>query len=365
MKIVFLITALDYSGGPKMMAWVANQFAKAGHEVTFISVYSDIIGQPLEKNVSFISLHQTKSTSRIIRNTTEMLRIQRYTKKQIDKINPDLVIGFLYSVDYFYTLLNRNKKRKIILSQRLDPYTESGISGKLKKHIIAKADGVVFQSYGARDFYDSKTKKKAVVIPNPVTGKTLAYKKDVLPFAEREDVIVLPARLDIPQKRQDVMIDAFEIVVKAHPDVKLVLLGNGPDREKLENIISEKQLEDKIIVHEAVASAEEYTKKCKILCLTSDFEGLPNSLIEGMALGLCVVATDCSPGGARMLIEDGVNGFIVPKGDYKALAERICEILEHPEYSAQMEEKASEIAEKYSESRIADLWISYAETIVG
>lgn len=364
MKIVFLITALDYSGGPKMMAWVANQFAKEGNKVTFISIYSNKIDQPLEKNVQFISLGLKKSDSRIIRNTIEMLKVEVLVSREINRINPDVVIGFLYSVDYFYTLFNCNRRRKIILSQRLDPYQERGISAKIKRRIIEKADGVVFQSFGARDYYDKKVKDKACVIPNPVTEKTLSFKKDIKPFSERRDIIVVPARLDIHQKRQDVMLDAFEIVAKEFTNVRLVLLGNGPDKERLNEIIKEKNLVGRASIHPAVSSAEEFTKDCKIVCLTSDYEGLPNSIIEALALGLDVVATDCSPGGAKMLIEDCINGYIVKRGDYLALADRICELLRKPDLADRVSLEARKISEKYSEENISKQWLRYVKKIV-
>ena len=364
LKLVFLLTALDYSGGPKMMAWLANQFAKSGHAVSIIAVYSSEIGQPLDDSISFYSLGIKKSDSRIKRNTTEMLHVQRAVSALIESIKPDAVIGFLYSVDYFYTLFSCLKKSaaKIILSQRLDPFQEKGVGGFVKKWIISRADGVVFQSTGAQLYYGDGIKRN-VIIPNPVTSKTLSFRTGVNKFEERADVIVVPARLNIKQKRQDVLIDAFEYVITKHPEARLVLLGDGPDKAVLEQQIESKKLSSFVAIHPAVPTAEEFVKNCKIVCLPSDFEGMPNSLIESLALGINVISTDFSPGAARDLIQDGVNGFIVPCGDYKAFADKIVWYLDHPAEANEMANNARTISESYSEENIFERWSEFITTI--
>ena len=364
MKLVFLLTALDYSGGPKMMAWLANQFAKLGHEVSIIAVYSKEIGQPLDESINFFSLNVEKSKSRFIRNTIEMIRVQKDVSTLINSIHPDVVIGFLYSVDYFFTLFNKMKRKstKVILSQRLDPFQEKGISGFIKKRIIAMADGVVFQSQGAQSYYKASI-KNSVVISNPVTTKTMSFQTAVRKFSERADIIVVPARLNIKQKRQDVMINAFADVIINHPEARLVLLGDGPDKELLERQINEKGLDGFASIHAAVSTAEAYVKDCKIMCLSSDFEGMPNALIESLAIGINVISTDFSPGAAKDLIQNGVNGFIVPCGDHKAVADRIVWYLDHPSESDRMANKAKQISTVQSEESIFKRWNDFISSI--
>lgn len=361
MKVVFLISEIDYSGGPKMLAWVANQFAIRGENVYFISAFPSENIEILSKKIKYYSLNIRRSQRRFVRNTKEMLKVLCETKKVIDKINPDLVVGFLYSIDYYYTLYNYFFGHyKILLSQRLDPYSQKGISSVIKNWIVEHADGIVFQTVGARDFYHKNAKRKGIVIPNPVVGRTWKYAPGVKKFIDRENIIVVPARLEINQKRQDVMLKAFTFVVKKHPEMRLVFLGNGHDEIKIKSKISAFRLEDYAEVHRAVPIAEEFTKKCKIVCLTSDFEGSPNTLIEAMAMGVNVCATDCSPGGAKALIKDGKTGFLVNRGDYKELAKKICRLIENPEMSDRIASCAKKEMLKYSEEKIAARWISYA-----
>ena len=90
--------------------------------------------------------------------------------------------------------------------------------------------------------------------------------------------------------------------------------------------------------------------------MSSDFEGIPNVLLEAMALGLPCVSTDCSPGGARMLINDGKDGLIVPCGDSKALADAVCRMIEDREFAVRCGKNALAVRERFSLDRILDSW---------
>lgn len=363
MKIIFLITKLDYSGGPKMLAWVANQFAKAGHNVEILSIYSDLVGQQLEENVKFYALNYSINKNRIMRNSIDMIKVVNGVNKHIMQEEPDLVISFLYAVDLFYLIKAKKNKQRMIISMRLDPYSEKGISAMVKHCLTKLADGLVFQTDGAKDFYGNKIRDKSIVIPNPVTDKTLSFSDKVKSFCERKNIIVVPARLNVKQKRQDLMIKAFNIVYKTHPDYRLVFLGDGEDKEKLKEMTKNYGLSEAIEFHRSIPTAEEYTVNCKIVALSSDYEGIPNALIEALGLGLNVVATDCSPGGAKMLIEDGINGFVVNRGDYKAIAEKINFYIENPYEADKIGMNARNIKNKFSEQIVANKWIDFAEKI--
>lgn len=367
MKAVFLITELDYSGGPKMLAWVANQFAKHGDEVIILSIYSDKCSQLLEENVKFVSLNIRKSKNRIIRNTTNMMKVLYQMNRFINKEQPDMIFSFLYSADIFYLLINKFRKSKMIVSIRLDPYSDKGIASWVRYKLVGIADGSVFQTDGAREFFNKKIQSQGVVIPNPVTKKISEFTNKVNDFDKRRDIIVLPARLNLKQKRQDLMIDAFNKIHNSHSEMRLIFLGSGPDRKQIEKMIYEKNMTNSIEIHSAISDVEEYLnyiKDAKIVVLTSDYEGIPNSLIEAMGLGLTVVATDCSPGGARFLIKDGENGFLVERGNSEMLSKRICELLDKPKKADCLGKKAKEIVNVFSEEEVALKWIEYANHIL-
>ena len=105
-------------------------------------------------------------------------------------------------------------------------------------------------------------------------------------------------------------------------------------------------------------------RKAKMFVMTSDYEGLPNALIEAMAVGLPCVSTDCSPGGAAELIESGVNGLIVPCGDAGSIASAICTLLNNTETAYQYGLEAQKIIEKLAPEVIYETWRQYIDNLI-
>ena len=97
--------------------------------------------------------------------------------------------------------------------------------------------------------------------------------------------------------------------------------------------------------------------------LSSDFEGIPNALLESMSLGVPSISTDCSPGGAAMLIRNKENGLLTPRGDAKALAEAMEYVILHPNEAEAMGETGMEVNQLYAEDVISVKWQSFIKTL--
>ena len=365
MKILFMIPALSYSGAPKMLSWVANQMTEKEHEVSVVSFFSDIAEHNLNERVKLHCLNIKQSKKRIIRNTVGMFKTIRALHKYVKSYNPDLIVSFLDSVGYVY--LGYNKifgRRKIVVSERVDPYQYKGFISKVRFWLMKKATASVFQTDGAREYFKKYPKiyGNSTVIPNPVFLKEDIQQNlsnyEVL-FTERDNRIVTVGRLSLKQKRQDVLIDAFEKVHKIHPELKLVIYGDGESKQSIEDIIKSKNLEDSVVLAGKTLSVEKEIYNARAFVLSSDFEGIPNSLIEALALGVPSVATDCSPGGARLLIKDGENGFLVDRGNSNSLAEKLLELVENEETSNKFSQNAPKIINEFSEEKIASMWENY------
>lgn len=356
MKIISIIPQLNYSGAPKMIAWVSNQLSKNGNEVTLITLFSNILEQKLDKNVNCISLNVNRSKSRIGRNTVQMFYLIKKIKEIIDDFNPDCILSFLDASGYFLLWTNRffwrKRSIKMIISERADPYTHSGLSSFIKHKWMKYADVIVFQTEGARKYYPKIIQKKGVVIPNPVVSEK---KYEPVVYKDRKDQIVTAGRLFIEQKRQDLLLDAFEIVSQKHPEVNLVIYGDGEDLENIRDLIKIKKLNN-VYLPGSVQNVKELIRDNKVFVLTSDYEGIPNSLIEAMEVGMPCVATDCSPGGAKTLIQDGINGFVVPRNNPEEIARKIILLLENESLSNSMAREAVKICDVFSEANIAAAW---------
>lgn len=172
-----------------------------------------------------------------------------------------------------------------------------------------------------------------------------------VPFPPGSRVVVSCGRLS-REKRYDILIDALRIVARSHPEVRLLLIGDGPEREFLESLVAEKA---KGLVHFAGFQEETagWMSMAEIYALSSDREGLPMSVLEALALGLPVVAT--CVGGVPELLEGGKGGLLVPPGNQAALAGALEDLLNNADlrrrYSLYGPER---IRKDYSMARVAE-----------
>lgn len=137
-------------------------------------------------------------------------------------------------------------------------------------------------------------------------------------------LIVANARM-VPEKRYDVLIKAFEVVEKKIPEARLMIIGNGPLREQIEKMVPQ-PLKDKVAFMGFQNNPYYYMYRASVFVLTSDYEGFPNVVIEALACGLPVVATNCKTG-PREIIENNIEGWVVNRGNPEAVAKGLEDVL--------------------------------------
>lgn len=226
---------------------------------------------------------------------------------------------------------------------------------KINNWLFSFADFYVFQTIGAQQYYSKAIQDRSVVIPNPINRieRTVERKGNI------ERKIVCVARLDLYQKRQDILIEAFIKIEKRYPDVVLELYGDGSkfDEEKLHEL-SSNHSQIKFMGKMNESDIVDHIQNAAIGVLSSDFEGIPNALLEYMSLGIPSISTDCSPGGAAMLIKNNINGLLVDRGNATELAEAMSFMLDNVEKAEKMGIEGTKVVEDYSENRIQTQWIS-------
>lgn len=183
-----------------------------------------------------------------------------------------------------------------------------------------------------------------------------------LGLATDAPLIGIVARL-VPIKRHDLFLRAAKRVHEACPQARFVLVGDGELRDAVRGQISALGLEGTAIMAGWRDDLDEVYADLDVVALTSDNEGLPVALIEAMAAGCPIVATDV--GGVRELVRDGENGFVVPAGDEAALAARMIELLSAPERRAAMGQAAQEraLADYSIERLVGDLDALYRQLL--
>lgn len=352
MNLLFVESSIAIEGGgaSKMLVWVANQFAKDGHQV---SIYTHKVQNgPLFQVENTIKVYSTEP-----QREKCFLYPVPHLRKLIKEIKPDMVISFMSDSNLYCLLAKIGTGVPVCVCERNDPAMHESMPLKFKIALWMTrfADCASFQLQAAADYY-SWLRCPIAVIPNPVPQPKARVTK---PFSERKNEICCSSRLEFHQKRQDVLIRAFAIVLQTHPEMTLRLIGNGPHMEEARNLATNLGISDKVEIPGQMKDPIISMVDSKIYVLSSDYEGIPNALSEALAGGLPCVSTDASPGGARLLISDKKSGLIVPCNDPQKMADAIVYLLEHPDEADAMGGEATKIAERFSESNIYSMWKNF------
>lgn len=358
MKILTVGYLHGAGGAERQIILLSNQLAKRGHEVTLCVLAENHSPYVIDDFVNVVDMTNVeKNVSSTFRKIINRLIAFRRVVKQIA---PDIIINYNLQSAYFSLTINRRIRKKVVYSERGDPYDSeySGLLGMIRDITVWKMDGLVFQSEGARDFFSDSIKKKSIVIHNSVRVPQEQYP---LPTV-REKRIINVGRLH-PQKNQKLLIESFAHVSKIFPDYVLEIYGDGELHDELQRLIANYGLSERVVIYSSRSDLWDCIYKASLFVLTSDFEGMPNALMEAMALGLPCISTDCRPGGARSLINNEVNGLIVPVRDVNSLTSAIIKCLSNTELQERIAANARLIANTHSEKRLFDKWEAFLTTV--
>lgn len=348
MRIMFVTPGMGFGGAERVMSILANKLTEQGEQISFVVMDDDKeLAYPLHDGVA---LHFMQ-TARFDKHGN-LARLIKVLRGHIKNLRPDVIVSFFSTTLAFSWLASFGMGIPLVFSERNDPYHNiNGIKAKLYQTIaLGCSKHIVFQTAGARDYYGSWVKRKATIILNPFDGRSLPQE-----HPQKEKLLVSAGRL-CEQKNQAVIIDAFQKIADRYPEHRLVIYGEGPLREQLQSRIDNYGLSDRILLPGTDRNLLERIQNAELFLFGSDFEGLPNALIEAMALGLPCVSTDCSPGGARELIDNYKSGIVVPCGNGEKMAEAISFMLDDPQTAKAMGTEARKILDKLSVEAICEKW---------
>lgn len=381
---LFVIDSLQGGGAERVIVSLANKLSEIGYHVDILVCYSELMayipnskvnvynlsGKIIEKKI-YTAVSQnstvgnkTKKKKSVItllhEGISERRDCYRRGKQLADFINAndiDTVVSFLTSSNILATIAKQYVGARIIISERCAPNEsflhERGSGWALRQY--SRADAIVFQTIDAKMCYPKQIRNKGYVIPNPINPNL------PLPYSgKRERTIVSFGRL-ASQKNLSMLIRAFAEVYKQHRDYQLKLYGNGPCRSELEELSRSLEIGDAVIIDDYKPNIHEIIKNSAMYVSSSNYEGISNSMLEAMAIGLPVICTDCPVGGAKLVIRDGVNGLLVAVGDEKALIEKMNCLIEDDEYAKSLGEHAVEIRNEYSIDAVVQMWLKVME----
>lgn len=355
MRCLFVSAGMLYGGAERVTSILVNEWAKHGCDTKILVTRTEGISKyPLAQNTEVVSCYADVNKAKVGQFTI-IKTIQTLCKEW----KPDVVISFYNDLCALAAIALLGLNIPLIYSERNDPNrTNQRKSDRIYRKIVEnKANKIVFQTKGAQKCYPPKVQRKSVVILNPLDTTTFPTHD----FSHEKKEIVSVGRLE-PQKNQKLLLDAFSMIADELPDYNLVIYGEGSLRTELEAYIESKGLANRVSLPGAKSEIQNYIKDASLFVLSSDYEGIPNALIEAMAIGLPCVSTDCSPGGARELIENEKNGFITPCGDAAALKKAMSKILTEKKVACQIGKRAQEVRKRTDRQMIADRWLELIES---
>ncbi len=231
-------------------------------------------------------------------------------------------------------------------------FPKDSVFNLLKRHFYPRAQAAFFQTEEMRRFYTYLPRLKTYVIPNPIMEN--------LPMpstAARNRNIVTFCRVEKP-KNLPLLIQAFGLLYEQYPDYRLHIYGDGSEKQQLLSLVKEKALQEVVTFFDFTPHVHEEVLHDAMFVSTSDREGISNSMIEAMAIGLPTICTDCHGGGARATIRHGENGLLVPMGDALALVEAMTAAIRSPELAATLSDNGAAVRTMLSISNIGNMWMT-------
>ncbi|MDN5335086.1 MAG: hypothetical protein PWR02_112 [Synergistales bacterium] len=344
-RLALFTTFLGGGGAERVMANLAKGFCDQGSEVNLVLTRSGPRQYEIANGVQLIDI----SAPRIY---AALPGIIRYLKRA----QPDIILSAGAPVNVIVLLAWRLARSRalIVVSEHTSQIeaTKNAQDWRIRvlpafiRRTYPWAAAIVAVSKGAADDLvqiASVPKQKLHVIYNPVVSQELLVKSEQPLnhswFSEDQPPVILGVGRLSTVKDFPTLIRAFALLRKKRP-ARLVILGEGKDRPKLEALVRELGLEEDVALPGFVDNPCRYMKRAAVFVLSSRWEALPTVLIEAMACGCPVVSTDC-PSGPAEILEKGKWGRLVPVQAPEALAEAILETLRRPIYGT---ERASDFS---------------------
>ena len=357
MKKLMVVTHKMSGGGcERVIAQLLTCFARDGIECTLVTECGVPSFYDLPESVRQIYL--------TFDNTLKSASIPRaYTKlrKLVLQEKPDLVLALPEKVNVWTVLFLLGTGVPVVVSERNDPHKhpENKIKRMLRRLVYPFAKGFVFQTQDAANYFSRSIRGRGVVLDNPLDNSRIPAPYE----GARRKVITAAGRLH-EQKNFFLLIRAFARFYKTHHEYSLEIYGEGPDRNELMKLASSLGVAGAVHLPGQSKTLLADINDSAMFVLSSDYEGMPNVLIEAMACGLSCIATDCPIGGVRSLVQNEENGLLIPIRNERALLEAMKTIADDPALAARLGEQARRIQQRLDEAVVAAEWRRYLETIV-
>lgn len=364
MRITLVISSLGVGGAERVMAAMANYWVEHGHQVTLVTLGScATYWYPLYPPVTRVALDLASDSSTLWQALRANVRRLVRLRRALCASRPDAIVSFMDATNVLTLIAGTGLQAPVIISERIDPrhHRIGRVWQGLRRALYRKADALVVQTNAVSGWAKRFTRPDAVrVIPNPVAVDAADPPPRSEPSSHTRTVVAM-GRLS-KQKGFDLLLQAFARCVSTRPGWHLEILGDGAERAILETLAETLGVTDLVQFRGRVSNPSTILTRADLFVLSSRYEGFPNALLEAMACGVAVIATDC-PSGPRDIITDGSDGLLVPAENVEALASALGCLMDNPEQRVNLGRRAREVRDRFSFRTVMAMWESLVQEL--
>lgn len=403
-EIIITFSLYGIGGAQRRAFALANRFADKGYTVYVVAVWGrdSTIGSEnyygVSEKINLVIVPEYYDSKK---NDKKTVQIDKYidskifvlkklqlicqgNKKLLNKINYSIngykkskdlrpflvehpnatVISFGFNIfdKVFFAVKGLQNRLIYAETNASDKYVSERYYNNIKQS-IKKSSACVFQTKEEQKDHDMQGCTNSYVIHNPVKADLPE------PYSgERKKVIVNFCRMT-RQKNLLLLIQAFEKFLRVFPDYKLEIYADTAAenirgyKDELIKYITDNDLSESVYILPASSKIHDIIRDYAMFVSSSDYEGISNSMVEAMAIGLPCVCTDCGGGGAREMITDGENGLLTPVGDVDKLSEAMIRMISEDGLAEKCGNNAAKIRETHSVEKIAERWLQVIESV--
>lgn len=361
MRIALVISSLGGGGAERVLSTLANAWASRGDAVTLITIGDpDGDAYPLAPTVRRIGLKLLRPSPNVLMAFSNNFRRRRALRHVIREVSPDLVLSFMTETNILTIWAVARLGIPVVVAERISvaDHPPRGLWNRFYRLAYRRADIVVAQTETVAKWLETRLGARVRVIPNPVTGRQLVPASSCIrserPLREGRRSLIAMGRLH-RQKGFDLLIEAFAGAAGRFPEWDLLVFGEGGERENLRRLAATFGITDRVLMPGFRRNPDAVLRQADAFALSSRYEGMPNALMEAMACGLPCVSFDC-PSGPGELIENEINGLLVPAGDVAGLTEALGRIMADPRLRKRLGEAARAISARYGLDAVLQQW---------
>lgn len=367
-KVFFVINSIAEGGAARSILRIAQGLKGSGFQVKIFTIAADDAYHELLRHQE-LSGKEGGFVKKISALCLSTFRLSKIIRKE----RPTTVVSFLPRSNILAvmaTLLSGKRgSTKLIVSERIAPssnfkcwnFVQRNAWRCIVRLFYPFADRVLVSSRFSANELKRFFGLRAQAIPNPIEVKKTIHLSRFSPKhpwgRSKIPFFVSIGRLECSQKDQYTLLRAFALIRKRKKS-RLIILGDGPDRKDLENYAKQLGIKNDVLFLGFNPNPFPYLARCTAFIHTAVAEGFGNVIIEALALGKPVIATDC-PHGPKEILDNGRFGILVPMGDYKSIASAAIKILNSKKYALKLGTEAKKRAKEFDSKWIIPRYVSF------